>query len=128
MWAVGNNNVVVSEEKHEVSFKVDFPSASGMVSHWNLVQHLMKKAATCPHQLEHIAGSLVCCLKVGKDGFPIAESPCVVLSMAVNDQDAVVFAQVEEVNAVRRITSLEDPCLSLPPFEAFHCDSPFQFF
>lgn len=97
-----------------VAFQVDFSATSGVVSRWNLVQHLMKKAVTYPDRAAQGANNLV--LELGGaplpgQGLEIVGSPVVSLSLAlvgVNATDAAVFVYLEErdprTGAVQYIT------------------------
>ena len=86
-----------------VTFAVDFSATSGVVSRWNLVQHLMKRPVTYPDRAVQSVKALVFGVPLPR-GLTIVGSPVLVLSLALagNATDAAVFAYLEEAHPETR--------------------------
>jgi putative CocE/NonD family hydrolase len=88
----------VDDANGHITYQANFDTTTGLVSRWNLVHHLMKKAVTYPDRLEQSRGSLVFEAKVNQS-MDIVGSTHIVLSLALMDgKDAAIFAYLEETD------------------------------
>lgn len=91
-----------------VDWNVDRTASSGVVSRWNLVQHLMKRAVTYPDRDRESSKCLVFTSETLQDGLSVVGSAHLELSLQLlelDDEqhlatDAVVFAYLEEYDPV----------------------------
>jgi len=82
-----------------VDFNLDFAASSGVVSRWNLVQHLMKKAVTYPSRAAEAKRSVIFTAPPRGSNLEIVGSVAVSLELElVGGTDTVIFAYLEDFN------------------------------
>lgn len=96
---IGDDN-----DKNVILYEVDFTATTGVVSRWNLVQHLMKKSVTYSDRLEQSSGSLVFHTSPVRDRLTIVGSAIITLSISLcgDATDAAVFVYLEEWNPAEK--------------------------
>ena len=94
-----------TDDAGAVEYSVHPNSTSGVVSRWNLVQHLMKKAVTYPNRASEAENSLVFTTNRAdaevQEAVTVVGSPRVRLELEVLEADAtdaVIFAYLEDVD------------------------------
>jgi len=117
LWpsAEAAGSAAAKDDAGAVEYKVHSNSTSGVVSRWNLVQHLMKQAVTYPNRASEAGTSLV--FTTQRDGadaqeaITIVGSPRVRLELELLEPDAVdavVFAYLEDIDASGEVSYITE--------------------
>eukprot|EP01043_Picozoa_sp_COSAG02_P023876 COSAG02_NODE_1288_length_13447_cov_17.387549_3_plen_462_part_00 len=83
----------------QIDYTVDQEATSGVVSRWNLVQHLMRKPVVYDERKAQIGRGLGFDIQTFVDPFRVAGSVILQLDIAVQDgKDAVIFAYLDDID------------------------------